>query len=54
MKNNWSSTIRVQTKQHKSDEEYSDSAERASLRGTSRGKRRGARGARGVGELRRS
>ena len=41
-------------KQRKSDEEYSDSAERASLRGTSRGKRRGARGARGAGELRRS
>src|SRR5256714_11955969 len=44
-------------KQRKSDEEYSDSAERASSRGTSRGKRRGARGARGargVGELRRS
>jgi len=44
-------------KQRKSDEEYSDSAERASSRGTSRGKRRGARGtrgARGAGELRRS
>ena len=41
-------------KQRKSDEEYSDSAERASSRGTSHGKRRGARGARGVGELRRS
>src|SRR2546430_11032632 len=41
-------------KQHKSDEEYSDSAERASSRGTSHGKRRGARGARGAGELRRS
>src|SRR2546423_5623343 len=38
-------------KQRKSDEEYSDSAERASSRGTSHGKRRGARGA---GELRRS
>src|SRR5437868_9824596 len=38
-------------KQRKSDEEYSDSAERASLRGTSRGKIRSARGA---GELRRS
>src|SRR5437764_10214701 len=41
-------------KQRKSDEEYSDSAERASSRGTSRGKRRGARGARGACELRRS
>src|SRR2546430_8817567 len=41
-------------KQRKSDEEYSDSAERASSRGTSHGKRRGARGARGAGELRRS
>ena len=41
-------------KQRKSDEEYSDSAERASSRGTSCGKRRGARGARGAGELRRS
>ena len=41
-------------KQRKSDEEYSDSAERASSRGTSRGKRRSARGARGAGELRRS
>ena len=41
-------------KQRKSDEEYSDSAERASSRGTSRGKRRSARGARGTGELRRS
>jgi len=41
-------------KQRKSDEEYSDSAERASSRGTSHGKRCGARGARGAGELRRS
>src|SRR5256885_1224970 len=41
-------------KQRKSDEKYSDSAERVSSRGTSRGKRRGARGARGAGELRRS
>src|SRR5438270_4077478 len=41
-------------KQRKSDEEYSDLAERASSKGTSRGKRRGARGARGTGELRRS
>ena len=45
---------RSKQKQRKSDEEYSDSAERASSRGTSRGKRRGARGARGAGELRRS
>src|SRR2546430_15632716 len=41
-------------KQRKSDEEYSDSAERASSRGTSHGKRCGVRGARGAGELRRS
>src|SRR2546423_9518169 len=41
-------------KQRKSDEKYSDSAERASSRGTSHGKRRSARGARGAGELRRS
>src|SRR5437016_13413401 len=41
-------------KQRKSDEEYSDSAERVSSRGTSRGKRCDARGTRGTGELRRS
>ena len=41
-------------KQRKSDEEYSDSAERASSRGTSHGKRRSVRNARGAGELRRS
>src|SRR5213082_2512653 len=35
-------------KQNKSDEEYSDSVERESSRGTSRGKRRGAKGARGT------